>query len=243
MRIYRTTSILTVFLVFLCLPSFGLTGDSLRSKRMMYVKVAPEAAFSWQSPPPKKNSGFKHVPVFGFQISGGLLYSFHPHWQLECGLSVARKGYRSVFEGNFRVNDQNDPIYQQLVGSGYSVENTLSYYFATLPVRFSGTFGKGRMKFLSSLGLEPGYAFYGNKLYEEYINGTTTRTRKDFKPDPRINLFAEAGAGIEYRVTPTSYLRALPFFSVGLVNLGQSSTSYRLCQAGMSLGWFWGKKK
>ena len=122
---------------------------------------------------------FKLEPSFGTSASVLVSKNLNGHFQIEAGIGYSECRYKSVYAlGTGRVNNTNDPIYQDFIAEK-RVDSRLDYF--QLPIRVNYLAGKGRVKFIGSIGVSPAWVVSRiNTLSEIFTKGGGTFLYTDF---------------------------------------------------------------
>ena len=165
---------------------------------------------------------FKLEPSFGTSASVLVSKNLNKHFQIEAGIGYSECRYKSVYAlGTGRVNNPNDPIYQDFIAEK-RVDSRLDYF--QIPIRVNYLAGKGRVKFIGSIGVSPAWVvsrintlseIFTQAMYDYYLE-----PEKEKKAD--FNLFGEAGLGVIFQTSARVSFQLVARYSYGFIKFEQN---------------------
>ncbi len=186
-----------------------------------------------------KSRNNSEVPKIGFHTGLKFMYQINQNISFESGIQFASRGYQT--------RNQN-MIYEDPIGGVNSVPNDHSpvkiriiynYYFIDIPLGLNFTFGKKKVRFISSIGLNVNYFIKTiNTAVITYSDGETERhTSFVVKKNHLqiINLSPAMGAGIVYSLRDNLFLRIESCFSYGLMPIQTSPVRDFLYNGGLNM--------
>jgi len=160
---------------------------------------------------------FKLEPSVGFSASVSVSKNLNEHFQIESGIGYFTYRYESMHDlGPFRVNNPNDDVYQNLILEKREYSN-LDYL--QVPIRLNYLAGKGRVKFIGSFGVSPGWVVSRSKTLSEIFTkgGYASFVDLDKEKKSDINLFGEAGLGMIFRASEKVSFQFMARYSFGFI--------------------------
>jgi hypothetical protein len=162
----------------------------------------------------------QEIAKFGF--SGGLNVCFDlNNWLgIESGVLYANKGYRTEKEYRPIFTDPSQVQWRE----GYQWHRFVySYHYIDVPLKVRFSTERQKIRFFAATGVSTGF------LVDATITGQSNKgnNRIPMLNDyhNRINLSPMISAGIDYKVTSTSYLRIEPMYQYGLIDTSNSDVN------------------
>lgn len=213
------------------------------------INVSPEVSYRILTDKTSNSLGImdyrsqKESSIIGLTAGVSYAYTFNRFWGVETGLFYALKGFQEMEDGLFTY-DEYDPNIDLFVNTK-TVRFIYQFHYVDIPVKANFTLGKGRVKFISSLGI------VGNLLVTphdvtriNYEDGSKqiSRSVPDFKPNHnRFSISALASVGMDFMFTDQIKIKIEPVGRVGVTPAANASygISERLYNIGLNVGLYW----
>ncbi len=174
------------------------------------------------------------IPKPGFTTGVKIQIALTETVALETGLLFSQKGYgHPKTRGNW---PSQDSLFQP---STSTIKSTNSSYFLDIPVLLHYTFGKKKIRFICSAGIAVN--IFTHEIFTFIIedeNGRDRSSRKKDSPYNRLNISAEVGCGIEYKLNENTKMTLMPGFKYGLTKFSKTYITGYWWNAGIDVGIF-----
>lgn len=183
-------------------------------------------------------------PKYGYTTGIVILYNLNKHISFESGIQFSNKGYKNN-TGALRRPDEIDPMKGFVPPTPTSIVDSKIVYnhlYLDLPVRAIFSYGKKRVRFVSSLGVTTNILLKATqKSVFKYQNGNKERktTNQPYTYQP-INISPMISFGADYQVNNKLNLRVEPSFKYGLFKIIKNKpiTAY-LWNAGLNISCYY----
>ncbi|HQW12809.1 MAG TPA: outer membrane beta-barrel protein [Saprospiraceae bacterium] len=170
----------------------------------------------------------------GFTVGLNLGYNVNSSFGFETGLLFSQKGYNT---GDIAFDFGSDSLKYP---EKYHVSHVFNYL--DVPLRMNVFFGKGKLRFLGSLGVI-GNFMVGQKqlLTNVYHNGATEEVdQSDAYSYKKIGFTPTASIGIDLRIKKYYYFRLEPVIRYGVTAINSGEVADRLWNAGVRASVYYG---
>lgn len=178
------------------------------------------------------------IPKIGFTTGMNILFNIKKNISVEAGIQYSNKGYQTkLYEANFITPDGGgeDPLLPDKLKYIYN------YHYMDIPLKANLTFGKNKLRFISSLGLTTNVFIKETQtsiqVYSNRTERNTVPTNIEYK---RFNLSPTISAGIDYKLNNRMNLRIEPTFRYGVLKIIDASVTGYLFNGGLNIGYYFG---
>ncbi len=186
------------------------------------------------------------IPKFGYTTGLNVVYSLKRNISFETGLQFSNKGYQTETM-DLIYGDQIDPVTGVISPESSDTKAPTkskyiySDYYLEVPVKANFTFGKRKVRFITSAGIAVNLFIAETKtVVYTYIGGSTKQ--KDYSSYFSyniINLSPTVSFGIDWKITPKMDLRAEPTIRYGVLKIIDMPVTGYLWNYGLNVGCYY----
>ena len=174
------------------------------------------------------------VGKLGFTSGLNVRFDFTKFFGLETGIQYSIKGYQTKEKDLFwPAPNPTAPT------KGKFISN---YHYIDIPVKANFTFGSGRTRFFSSIGLTTNV--FIKETQTTVLKYADNKKDKDTQPTNHkynsLNLSPMIGVGLDYKINDRTSFRIEPTFRYGVLKLIDSPVAAYLWNGGLNLSYYFG---
>jgi len=176
------------------------------------------------------------VAKLGYTTGFNICFNFSQLVGFETGIQFSNKGYKTK---------NQDLVYFPPNPSLPTKAKTIhAYQYIGIPLKAKFTFGKNKVRFLSSMGCMANFLLNVKQANNfEYPNGRTEKktqsTTSGFK---KVDISAIISIGIDYKLNNKIHLLADPTLRYGVLKTKDAPVTENLWNAGMNIGFYYALK-
>ena len=177
-----------------------------------------------------KNRNDIEVAKFGYTTGLTVCFNFSKLVGIETGIQFSNKGYKT--------KNQDLIYFPPSPGSPTKAKTRESYQYIGIPIKAKLSFGKSKVRFLSSIGFMTSFLLnVKHTINLEYSNGNsekeTQSTTSGFK---NVDISPMLSVGIDYKLNNKIHLLAEPTFRYGVLITRDVPVTENLWSAGLNIG-------
>ncbi len=174
-------------------------------------------------------------PRFGGSIAIMAAYSFNERFAIEAGIGYTLHGWQLDLD-ELDFGDPIDPRRGFVYATEDLVINSIrqEFHYLDFPIRGMITFGKGRLRSVSSIG--GSLNILQRAANVSVINDERRSTEQDYYED--LNFTVMASTGIAFKPEGRSEFRLEPTFRYALLPIIDAPITGYLWSAGVNFGWY-----
>lgn len=175
----------------------------------------------------------REIPKFGFTTGLNVCFELNDNFALESGIQYSKKGDQTKYLGvNF---GQLPPSFPEQVKYIYD------YNYMDIPLRLNYTFGKRKVRFLTSVGVTANiFLNYKQTNIAVYSDRTEKKVSEQTFDFERINISPTISAGIDYKINDKMSLRIESIFRYGVLKIIDAPVAAYLYNGGINIGYYIG---
>ena len=166
----------------------------------------------------------------GYTTGLKVAFNFSSMFALETGVQYANKGYKTAERPlTYQIPDASLPN---------KVATTYCYQYIGIPLLAKFTFGKNKVRFLSSAGVVTNFLINAKLTnHLKYEDGSTKKqSQSGITGFNKFDISPMVSIGVDYQLTEKIHLSAEPTFRFGLIETKDAPISEKLWNAGLALG-------
>lgn len=249
----RVLTAITIMLISISAMAQPATGES--NKLLIGLNLSPDMAHRTLHSSDGNDINSAQIdfrndresPRFGYTAGLLICYNFSSRFGLETGLQYGLRGWQSV-NSNPTLGDPMDPrrgFLQDVDGALPSqITFRYSFHYLDIPLRAVFSFGTGKVRFISSLGVSTNILIDASQTSIVQYPGAD-KERNTYEQDGEfesINFSPTASLGLDYLLTDKLNLRVEPTFRYGLLPVIDAPLKTNLWTAGLSFTCYYALK-
>ena len=181
---------------------------------------------------------------FGYTTGVSIAYHITDHFSIESGIEHSNKGFKTKKQ-KLTFGEIIDPNRRPGFGdpdlsASTEVRTIYNYDYIGIPIKLNYTAGKGKLKFISSIGFTAEYLLNASStrvMYTENEDPDCTTEKSDFHYRT-FSLSPSISAGVDYQLNPRMSLRAMPSVRAGVISIIDAPITAYLYNFGFQMGWY-----
>ncbi|HRI01471.1 MAG TPA: porin family protein [Saprospiraceae bacterium] len=166
----------------------------------------------------------------GYSAGLNVCFRLKKSVDFETGIQYSNKGYQSKFKDAITQHpDPTNPTKEKMI---------YNYHYLDVPLRAIFTFGKQKIRFLTSVGLSTNFFIQETitsvAVYSARTEKKTSSTKFDYN---KINISPMLSIGIDLTLNRLMNLRIEPTFRYGLLNIINAPVSAFLYSSGLNMSY------
>jgi outer membrane protein with beta-barrel domain len=176
------------------------------------------------------------VAKFGYTTGLNVCFNFSQLVGFETGIQFSNKGYKT--------KSQDLIYFPPSPSSPTKAKTTYSYQYIGIPLKVKFSFGKSKVRFLSSIGFMTNLLLNVKQTNNfEYSNGKTeNKTQSSTSGFKKFDISPMISVGIDYKLNNKVHLVAEPTFRYGVIKTKDAPVTEKLWNAGLNIGFYYALK-
>ena len=241
-----TTTLKQIFLLITTFASLTVQGQQTKPTRKILIgyNFSPDYSFrtlknndgSSSSDLVIKSRNDIEIAKFGYTTGLNVCINFSQLVGFETGIQFSNKGYETK---------NQDLVYFPPNPSLPTKAKTIySYQYIGIPLKAKFSFGKSKVRFLSSIGFMTNFLLNVKQTTNyEYSDGKTEEkaqsTTAGFK---KVDISPTISVGIDYKLNNKIHLIAEPTFRYGVIKIKDAPVTENLWNSGLNIGFYYALK-
>jgi len=183
-----------------------------------------------------KSRNGNEIARFGYTTGLNVCFNFSQLVGFETGIQFSNKGYKTKVQ---------DLVYfPPNTGLPTKWKNVYAYQYLGIPLKAKFSFGKGKIRFLSGIGLMTNFLLNVKQSGTyEYADGKTEKKSQSSKSGfKNVDISPVVSVGIDYKLNNKIHLFAEPTFRYGIIRTKDAPVTENLWSAGLNIGFYYALK-
>jgi hypothetical protein len=183
-----------------------------------------------------KSRNNSEIAKFGYTTGLSFCINFSQLIGFETGIQFSNRGYKTK---------NQDLVYlPPNPGSPTNTKTTYAYQHIGIPLKAKFSFGKNKVRFLSSIGLTTNFLLNVKQTINfEYADGKKEKkTQSATSGFNKIDISPMICFGIDYKLNNKIHLLAEPTFRYGVIKTKDAPVTENLWNAGLNIGFYYALK-
>ncbi|MHB8259255.1 MAG: hypothetical protein ACYDCN_06785 [Bacteroidia bacterium] len=200
-----------------------------KNKRVFIgVNFSPDYCSGIFKDPVVNTLGLKAIPKFGYTSGINIFCIITKHLSIETGVQYSKKEFDVKTDLTFgdRIDRRRGFVYNT------GENNANIYNYLDIPLKANFTFGKKRIRFISSIGVTTNL-FLNATSYSFFVGNNNNR----------INLSPTISCGIDFKIKNRMCLRIEPTLRYGILKVSNDLATLYIWNAGLNISYYFGVRK
>ncbi len=173
------------------------------------------------------------IAKFGYTTGLNICFNFSQVVAFETGIQFSNKGYKTKKQDLIFIPPNP--------ASPSKVKFTYAYQYIGIPLKAKFSFGKSKMRFLTSIGFMTNFLLNVKQTANyEYNNGSTEKKTQSLTSGfNKIDISPMMSIGVDYKLNNKIHLIAEPTFRYGVIKIKDAPVAEKLWNAGLSIGCYY----
>lgn len=176
------------------------------------------------------------VARFGYTTGLNIFINLSQFVGFETGIQFSNKGYKT--------KNQDLIYFPPSPSSPTKVKTIYSYQYLGIPLKAKFSFGKSKIRFLSSIGFTTNFLLNIKQTNNfEYSDGKTEKkTQSSTSGFKKVDISPMISVGLDYKLNNKIHLQAEPTFRYGVIKTKDAPVTENLWNAGLNVGFYYAIK-
>ena len=183
-----------------------------------------------------KSRNDNEVAKFGFTTGLNVCFNFSHLVGFETGVQFSSKGYKT--------KSQDLTYFPPNPSLPTKAQTNYAYQYIGIPLKAKFSFGKSKVRFLSSIGLMTNFLLNVKQTTKsEYSNGKTEKkSQSSTSGFKKVDISPLISVGVDYRLNNKIHLVAEPTFRYGVIKTKDAPVTEHLWNVGLNVGFYYALK-